>query len=137
MNVNGFKDADLEKGNMAIILILSYVFSVMFSLFLSGCVIHQVGAFQLFLPELRTDPAVQEVAGNLFSQYGDKHRTFFHGALHGSVNALFCVLPIIAINALFERRGWAYIFIHFGYWFICFTLIGAVLCKYLVYAEVG
>ncbi|MEM1124806.1 MAG: DUF1761 domain-containing protein, partial [Bacteroidota bacterium] len=32
------------------------------------------------------------------------------------------------MNALFERRGWKYIWIHTGYWFITLALIGGLLC---------
>jgi len=60
-------------------------------------------------------------------------RDFGHGALHGGALAIMLVFPLIAINSLFERRGWVYIGIHTGYWFVVFTLIGGVLCQFLTY----
>jgi len=52
------------------------------------------------------------------------HRSFGHGFLHGGFLTVFLILPIIAINAIFERRGWKYIWIHAGYWFYYTRLNG-------------
>jgi hypothetical protein len=60
----------------------------------------------------------------------DSFRTFKHGMLHGIITSIFLVLPIIGINALFERRGAKYIFIHVGFWAICFALMGGILCQF-------
>jgi len=37
----------------------------------------------------------------------------------------------MAINALFERRGWKYIGIHFGYWLLTFVALGAAVSQWL------
>jgi len=67
-------------------------------------------------------------------KYGDRHRTFGHGAAHGIFFSIFIALPLIAVNALFERRGWKYIMIHWGYWMISSILIGGLLCATLNYS---
>jgi len=134
MNVNGFKEEDLEKGNMAVILGLSYLLSCIFALGLSGLCIHQMSVMQLFAthPDFETPGSV---VNNLYSTimdgYGERHRTFGHGAVHGAINAVMITLPLIGINALFERRGWKYIGIHFGYWLITMVLMCGVLCHFL------
>ena len=73
----------------------------------------------------------------LMAKYGDAQRGFSHGAMHGSMVSIFFVLPLIAINSLFERRGWKYTFIHFGYWFCSLVLMGGLLCQTLQYSPLG
>lgn len=58
----------------------------------------------------------------------NKFRTFKHGSFHGIIGAIFFALPILGINALFERRGAKYIFLHLGYWVITMALMGGVIC---------
>jgi hypothetical protein len=48
--------------------------------------------------------------------------------LHGAIGALFFVLPVLGINALFERKGWKYILINVGYWVLTLAIMGAILC---------
>ena len=135
MDVNGFRDEDLEGGNMALILGLSYLFGVIFSFALSGIVIHQTNVFQMMMPDvMESGNAAQQQFTDLMNQYGSRYRNFSHGALHGGVVGLFIALPMIAINALFERRGWKYILIHTGYWLITSILVGGLLCATLQYA---
>jgi len=138
MRVNGFVEKDLEGGNMAMILGLSFVFGVFISVALCTIVIHQTGVFQVMMPGIAESGSVaQQQFNDLMAQYGTAHRSFGHGALHGGFVVLIFVLPIIAINALFERRGWKYICIHAGYWFVSILLMGGVLCKYLDYGSLS
>jgi hypothetical protein len=53
--------------------------------------------------------------------------------MHGSMAGLFFALPILGINAIFERRGLKYTLLHTGYWVITLGLIGGVLCQTLEY----
>ncbi len=137
MQVNGFREEDLEGGNMALIMGLAYFFSLVFSFFMSGLVIHQGHVFQMMIPQaLESGSAAQQQFNDLMAQYGDQHRNFGHGALHGGLFGVFLALPMIAINALFERRGWKYILIHTGYWVITSLLVGGLLCATLEYAPI-
>ena len=61
-------------------------------------------------------------------KYGQNFRSFKHGALHGTISGIFFALPLIAINALFERKSGRYIAIHAGYWIVTLALMGAVVC---------
>jgi len=65
------------------------------------------------------------------TKYGEVHRTFTHGMVHGGMGTIFIAFPIIAINGLFERRSWKYILIHTGYWLISLVLMGGVICAFL------
>lgn len=64
-------------------------------------------------------------------EYVGLHRSFGHGAVHGTIAAVLAALPIISINSLFERRGWKYILVHFGYWLITMILMSGAVCQFL------
>jgi hypothetical protein len=64
------------------------------------------------------------------SKYGTEFRNIHHGLLHGFIGGLTIAFPIVAINALFERRSWKYIFMNAGYWIVSMMLMGAVICKF-------
>lgn len=134
MKVNNFTEESLKGANMAMIFGLAYFFSLMLSMFLPSIFIHQRNIFSLLVPEvLEAGSAFNQQYKEMMALYGDIHRTVSHGMVHGVFTSVFFVLPIIAINALFERRGWKYIMIHWGYWAICLMLMGGLLCKTLVF----
>jgi len=131
MNVNGFKEEDLAGGNMFAIFGLSYLFGIFISLGLSGIVIHQTNIFQVMMPDImEPGNAAQQQFNDLMSTYGDRFRDWKHGALHGAIFSIFLALPLIAINAMFERRGWKYTAIHTFYWIITLTLMGGAICQF-------
>ena len=134
MNANGFAREDLEGGNMALILGLCYVFSLMLTYPVWQLVVHQSGVMGVLAMQEGFGVAGSEVQNyydNFMSLYGDTHRSFGHGAMHGGVvGGLFIAWPLIAINALFERRGWKYIAIHVVYWMITLALMGGILCQF-------
>jgi len=134
MNINGFKEEGLKEGNMGVILGVSYLFSVLLAVIKTSMVIHQVGAFQMMMSaDGAMSVEAQQQFDALMTQYGKNFRTFGHGAMHGVMATLFVALPIIGINALFERRGWKYIGIYTGYWVLTFALMGGLLCATLKY----
>lgn len=53
--------------------------------------------------------------------------TFKHGALHGSMIAIFVVLPVFATNALFEQKSFKYVAINVGYWIVTMALMGGLI----------
>lgn len=134
MRVAGKTQEELEGGNMAVIFGLTYVLGVFLAFGLSQLTNHQAGVMQLFAmhPDFGTDGTdVMNMYNGVMAQFGDTHRSFGHGALHGGLAAIMLALPIFSINALFERRGGKYIGIHFGYWFLTFILMGGVVCQFL------
>jgi hypothetical protein len=44
------------------------------------------------------------------------------------MTGIFFVFPLLAINAMFERRSWKYVFINTGFWTITITLMGGIIC---------
>ena len=138
MRANGFKEEDLQGANMPLIFGLTYLFSLILGFFLTGLVIHQGQVFALMIPEvMESGSAAQTTFTEFMATYGDKYRTFSHGVVHGIITAVFFVLPLLAINAMFERRGWKYVLVHLGYWAISLALMGGILCSTLEYAPIS
>ena len=125
MRETGLKQEELEKGSMIATMAFAFLFSFFLSFIMQMIVIHQFGAMGM----VGGDPtkALPSYAA-FMSDYGTAFRTFKHGALHGTMAGLFFAMPIIAINSLFEKRSWKYIFIHVGYWIITLALMGGTIC---------
>jgi hypothetical protein len=62
--------------------------------------------------------------------HGRDFRTFKHGALHGTIAAIFMALPILGITAIAERKRGKVVLIHAGYWILTLLLVGGVVCAY-------
>jgi hypothetical protein len=100
----------------------------MIAMIMQVLTIHQFGAIGM----VGGDPTKALPSYNAFmADYGTVFRTFKHGALHGFMSGLFFALPVIAINGLFERKSWKYIFIHAGYWIVSLTIMGAIVCGWV------
>ena len=66
----------------------------------------------------------------LMTQYGSNFRTFKHGVFHGVLMSLFMVLPVLGINAFFERKSLKYVLINVGYWAISMGLMGGFISAF-------
>lgn len=138
MKINGFTKEELSKANMGLIFGISFIFSVLVAFILASITIHQTQVLSVLTPEVtESGSTIQQDFAAFMTKYGGRYRTFGHGAFHGVLISIFLVFPIISINALFERRGWKYIFIHFGYWLISLALMGGLVCSTLVYPTVS
>jgi len=138
MKTNKFTKESMEGANMPVIMGLAYLLSWFIAFMMANFVIHQGGAFGMMFPEvMESGSATQQHFNELMQQYGENSRSFKHGVLHGVLVAVFFVAPIIAINALFERRGWKYMLIHIGYWLISLALVGGLICATLNYAPLS
>jgi len=133
MKSAGLTEESLKGGNMIIIFGLTYLLGVFASAALYGATIHQSNLVSLFVNQPGFDEAGSELNNwivDFNSKYGSLHRTFSHGMLHGGLVAFILIMPVIAINAMFERKGFKYILINTGYWFVTMMLIGGVVCAY-------
>ena len=133
MKEMGFTKESMKGKNMALTFILSYVFSLFIAMFLLPATIHQMGVFST----LADEPGFAERTGDAFAyfqdfiaNYGDRFRTFKHGALHGVLNGVFLVLPVLAIVAMFERKSVKYVAINAGYWIVVLAIMGGLVCQY-------
>jgi hypothetical protein len=122
-----------KPNNMALVFILTYVFSFLMTIPLSFMTIHQFGLNSMLMNE----PGFNETGSDMhnyimdfMSRYGNNFRTFRHGAIHGILGGLFLVLPVIAINAMFEGKKFKYIAINAGYFIVSMALMGGVICAF-------
>lgn len=130
MRENHLTQEELRTGNMFKIFGLTYVFSLMITITLMSLTIHQSGAISMVGgPPLIANAKPSFAA--FMADYGTAYRTFKHGALHGFMSGLLFAFPVIAINGLFERKSWKYIFIHAGFWIVTLTLMGGIICGYV------
>jgi len=133
MEAAGMTEEKIQGANMGLIFFLSFLFSCMLAFAMFGLTIHQLGLQSLLLSEpdfAKEGSEIYNYFQHFVEHHGSKHRSFGHGALHGFVGGLFIALPILATNALFERKGWKYILINAGYWIITLTLMGGVVCHF-------
>ncbi len=129
----GLTEEKIKGGNMGMIFGLSFLFSVMLAMAMMGMVIHQNHIYSILIDEPGFADPNSEVGlyiSAFMEKYGNNFRTFKHGALHGFLGGLFIAFPILATNAMFERKGWKYIWINTGYWVITLALMGGIICAY-------
>jgi hypothetical protein len=130
MKETGLTQDELVKGNILKTFSLTYIFSLMIVIIESSLTIHQSGALGMIGGPMKINEALPSF--NAFmNDYGTAYRTFKHGALHGFMSGLFFAFPMIAINGLFERKSWKYIWIHSGYWIVTLTIIGSLICGWV------
>ena len=122
-----------SKGGYSMLVVfgLSFLFSIMLALSISGLAVHQNNIDGLFYAD-GTPPAPDSEEGiflaTFHEKYGGLHRTFSHGLVHGIIGALFLVLPVLGTNALFEKKRGKYILINVGYWVVTFGIMGGIIC---------
>jgi len=123
----------IKGANMAKIFGLSFLFAFMIAMAEQFMVIHQYHVYSIF----QNDPSMSDpnseigmMLNDFMGKYGNNFRTFKHGAFHGIIGGIMFVFPIIATNALFERKSFKYIFINSGYWTLTLALMGGVICAF-------
>lgn len=115
----------MKGGNMAAIFGMAVIYAFFISFILQFLVIHQWGA----LGATGGDPSIALPSYAAYmADYGNTFRTFQHGMLHGFMTGLFLALPIIGTNALFERKSWKYTLVSGGFWIVCMTIMGGIIC---------
>lgn len=132
MKENNFTEESLKGGNMLLIFGLSFVLSILIAVTLHMFTIHQWGAYSTLMKsgERALSGADLTYFENFMTTYGGRFRTFGHGALHGILTGVFLVLPVMATNALFERKSFKYVAINAGYWIVTLALMGGIICKW-------
>jgi hypothetical protein len=132
MKLLGHSEDPLKKTNLILIFTLSYLFSFSLAFFLQFIVIHQTGVYSSLL-----ESGANELTGDrltyfddFMAKYGSNYRSFKHGVLHGVLVALFLILPILATQAMLEKKSIKYLAINAGYWIISIALMGGVVCKW-------
>lgn len=116
MNESGMTEEKMKGGNMALIFGLSFVLSVLLAVEMNFIVIHMNHMYSVFFHELDAGNAeIKELIATIERLGAANHRTFGHGVFNGVVAGFFFALPILATNALFERKSFKYIAVNAGY----------------------
>lgn len=127
MKASGMTEEKMKGGNMALIFGLALVFAAMLGILLMQFTNHQWGALGM----VGGDPENAKASFEAFmADYGEQHRSFGHGALHGGIFGILGALPIIGTIALFERKSAKYIFINSGFWIVTMIVMGGILCAW-------
>jgi hypothetical protein len=124
----------IKGGNMAMTFILTYVLSVLAAFAISFMVVHQYHLYSLFqaIPNFGDPDSVSAgLYAELMERYGNHYRTVRHGLFHGALNGILVAMPVLAVNAMYERRSLKYVLINAGFWIVSFALMGGVLCEWL------
>jgi hypothetical protein len=133
MHEVGLSKAQLEGSNMGKILVLTLLLGVILSTGIMPYVIHQSHYYSILANHKElADPnsALSTSTKAFMDTYGQEFRTFKHGAFHGTLAAIFIVLPIIGINSIFERKSFKYVLIHVGYWALTLALMGGLISAF-------
>lgn len=114
-------------------LLLSYLFSIILAYILTLMSVHQSAIFQLFFMDPELANANSEY--NLFIQdfmtkYGDRHRSFGHGVVHGTEAGFMFGLAFFGISTLMQDKPLKQIWIHLGFWMLCCGLVGGTVCAF-------
>lgn len=133
MNASGVTQEMMTKSNMAILVGVSLILSLLLAVQVNMLVIHQAHVASVLMGEPgwgQDGSEIMTVYNDFMAAYGTKFRTFKHGALHGILSTFFFVLPVLGITALRERKSFRYIAINTGYWIISLALMGGVICQF-------
>lgn len=125
MKESGMTEEKMKGSNMILIFGVSIVYAFFISFILQMLVIHQYGALGMIGGDVATAKP-SYVA--FMADYGTAFRTFKHGALHGFMTGIFLILPVIGVNALYERRSFKYVLVTGGYWIVSLTIMGGIIC---------
>ncbi len=133
MKEMGFTEESLKEKSMMKAYIISYVLGILIAMFLLPVTIHQMGVHSV----LSEEPGFAEKTGEAYAtfldfmqNYGGNFRTFKHGALHGTLSAVFLLMPVLTVGALFEGKSVKYIAINVGYWVVSLAIMGGLICRY-------
>ena len=106
----GFTQADIEGGNMAVIMGVSVLTSIILALGLKANI------------EL-THKDVSDAGELIYTSF----HTFKHGALHGLMTGVLLGVPALISNSLFQRNTGKNILLNVGYWLLTFAVMGGIL----------
>lgn len=137
MAAAGMTEEKIKGGNMAVIFGVSFIFAFMLSWVMNLLAYHDafVGGAMYYATNGTMQPEAGSELAKWFEYYNANlaasNHTFKHGAFHGvGLAGLFLALPVLATNALFERKGFKYILVNAGYWIVCLGIMGGIVAAW-------
>lgn len=120
--------SDIGIGKILFLFVLS--FALVYGYI--NLVIHQMGFYEMFFTDIMLGNSESErIVNEILSKYGDKHRHFGHGVLHGIINSFLFPLPFISAIAILEGKDKFYVIHHFSYWLITSAVIGGCIAAFV------
>lgn len=101
MNAVGLSEEQIQQGNMAKIFGFAFLFELIMAF--------NLAVFLTGSPEAAEMMNAQK------------------GAFYGFLAGFGWVFFALAVNSLYEKKSWKYIFINGGYWTVTFTIMGLIL----------
>lgn len=101
MNAVGLSEDELQQSNMTKIFGLAFIFEL-------------IMAFNLAMFLTGSPEAVEQMDAGA-------------GAFYGFLTGFGWIFFALAVNSLYERKSWKYIFINGGYWAVAFTIMGLII----------
>lgn len=135
MTETGLTEEKMKGSKMGLVFGVSFILAVMLSISITGQVVHQLGVSGALYyaqkdPARAADAAIVLAKFTGTGEYASDGRSVKHGVIHGLIAALFFMLPILATNAMFERKSTKYILVNAGYWTLCLVIMGAIVCAW-------
>ena len=133
MKAANLTEEQLKGNNMIKVFGTMLVLSFIMSGFLFMFVVHQTDYYSILIEEPgfgEEGSAIMNEINTFMANYGDRFRTFKHGALHGGMIGAVIALPVLLINGLFETKNFKYGLINGFFWILCFTIMGGILCQW-------
>lgn len=130
----GLSKEDINSGNMLKTFGLSYLVAILLAAGLNYWVHHDMAIGNTILK----DPNIGVAADSVLAQETVKfievikarYDHFGHGAVHGLFASIVFLLPVFVSNSLFERKGFKYIMVNWGYWTLTLVLMSGVLSQW-------
>ena len=133
MKASGLNEEQMKGAKMAVIFSVTFLLSLILAVAMQSVVIHQYHVKGLLMTQpdfAQPDSPSAAMLKEFMSRHEHDYRTFRHGALHGALAGFMIALPVLGINALFERKRFKYIAINAGFWIIAMSLMGGIICAF-------
>ena len=123
----------LRWRNMFLLFLSTYALSYLMAFILHTIVIPQYGFFTSIMSEPSWDQPGSDAynfSQQYMARYGNNYRDFSYGLLRGAMSGLFFAFPVLGITAMYERRGYKFLFVTVSYWVLCLALMGGILAAF-------
>jgi len=95
-------------------------------------IIHHLGFYERFFTDImKGSKEAKEIVYQFMSKYGDKHRHFGHGVLHGLINVVCLYLPVLYVMALLENKAKGFVIHHLMFWLFSGSLLGGLIAQFV------
>lgn len=108
-----------------------YIISAGFTYGYMNLIIHQLGFYEIFFTDIMKGvPGTQEIVDEFMKKYGDKHRHFGHGVMHGILNAVLLGIPFLWFTLFFSGKSDRF-WNHFIYILFTSALVGGLISEFV------